>query len=479
MPAPRPREVAPVEPRRRPLWPPLIDELAAAADDPTRLYLVGGAVRDALRGAPIHDVDIATHDGGLAAARQLADALGGAYYPVDAERGTGRVILGDGDEATTVDVSTFRGDGLLEDLQGRDFTVNAMAARLDRPGLLYDPLDGQGDLFDRRLLHMCRDDSIRSDPIRALRAIRLAFELRLRIDAAARSEARAAAPLLSREDGSPTQPERLRDELFRILTLREPAAALRVAAALGLYPALTPFGERPSDAVALRIDVAEQLARVQGIISPARDDDTAAELLLGVAVMVLDRFRRQLQEHLQNPFAGGRPAAALGLLAAISPRGAGDAGQAWADHLHLSRAEQKFIGRVQASRAWFPLSEPVSPRLAHRYYRDNGEAGVSGVLLMLAESLATQKAGRHQAEAWGALLEDVAAPLLDAFFRRHQQIVAPPPLINGGELMAALSLAPGPGVGRLLQQIHEEQAAGEVTTREEALALARRLLAGG
>ena len=56
-------------------------------------------------------------------------------------------------------------------------------------------------------------------------------------------------------------------------------------------------------------------------------------------------------------------------------------------------------------------------------------------------------------------------------------VVAPPALVNGYDLMRELELGPGPYVGELLESIREAAAAGEVTTREEAVALARRTLA--
>jgi hypothetical protein len=57
---------------------------------------------------------------------------------------------------------------------------------------------------------------------------------------------------------------------------------------------------------------------------------------------------------------------------------------------------------------------------------------------------------------------------------RSQETVAPPPLLDGGDLMAAPNLEPGPEIGRLLRLIEEAQATGEVNSKAEALALARR-----
>jgi hypothetical protein len=130
---------------------------------------------------------------------------------------------------------------------------------------------------------------------------------------------------------------------------------------------------------------------------------------------------------------------------------------------------------VEARRA-FPAERPVGRREAHRYFRGPGESGVSGVLLVLAEQLSYQPAGGADPEGWSDLLTEAAAPLLEAMFREHQQVVAPPPLVDGRDLVRHLGIEPGPQIGALLDRLLEEQAAGVIQTKKEALDLAERLL---
>ena len=70
---------------------------------------------------------------------------------------------------------------------------------------------------------------------------------------------------------------------------------------------------------------------------------------------------------------------------------------------------------------------------------------------------------------------EVAETLLTHCFERYEETVDPPPLVTGRDLLAELGLSPGPGIGRLLETLREAQAAGEVQTREEALAFAGRI----
>ncbi len=465
----------PFRPDRPPAWNEGLESIARAAPNPTWLYLVGGAVRDALLGYPAHDIDLATPDDGLMVARRIANALGGAYYPVDHERRTGRALVETAAGPLVIDVSSFRGASLLEDLRGRDFTVNALAARLDNPDHLIDPLGGYADLFTHKLLRQCSPTSIADDPIRALRAVRHAMQFGLRIEPDTRAAARAAAPLLASEDGRLHQPERARDELFKLLEKTRPAAALRLLSALGLLDVLLPPPLPRGPLLEHRIAVVEWLDRLLTIIGPGRDDNSAAGLILGVAVMTLDRCRAQLQEHLSCRFGDGRGLPGLLVLGALTPPDTALAGDLWGEHLRLSNMEARLLDNMLAARAANPL-EParIDARFMHRYYRATGEAGIDGLLLALAGHLADQ--GAHiDPTTWGEILEGAARPLLEAFFRHHQQIVTPPPLLTGDELMAALGIAPGPEVGRLLTLVLEAQAAGEIATKDEALRLAGRL----
>ena len=114
-------------------------------------------------------------------------------------------------------------------------------------------------------------------------------------------------------------------------------------------------------------------------------------------------------------------------------------------------------------------SEP-SRRAVYRFFQATGANGLDVGLLALADHLATYD-GPGPTEAWETLLGLVAA-LFGRYFEQYTDMVQPPPLLNGRELMDALDLIPGPEVGRLLRLIEESQAAGELTTREDALQFA-------
>ena len=153
--------------------------LAFLARCEPRVALVGGCVRDLMLERPTRDLDLTVERGGLDLARELATHFDGGFYAMDIERDTGRALLYlmEG-EPLVVDVATWRGATLLEDLRLRDFTINAMTVLSARIGAWSSSIhcDGARDL-ENRLIKAASSTAFSDDPLRVLRAIRLLAEL--------------------------------------------------------------------------------------------------------------------------------------------------------------------------------------------------------------------------------------------------------------------------------------------------------------
>jgi tRNA nucleotidyltransferase (CCA-adding enzyme) len=234
---------------------PALDErLRAAIDDAAEatslpVYLVGGAVRDLLLGRPTLDADLVVEGDGAAFGRALARALGGRLV-VHRAFGTAEVFVDD----RVLDIATARRErypypgalpevepaSIVEDLERRDFTVNAMALRLAPPpgGELLDPCGGRDDV-EAALLRVLHDASFLDDPTRLLRGVRYAARLAFRLEPRTEALARAAC---TREVVWSVGGTRLRDALA--LLLGEDAGivlgALRVLDGLGGLAAVHP-----------------------------------------------------------------------------------------------------------------------------------------------------------------------------------------------------------------------------------------------
>ncbi len=486
--------------------PQLLDLLLPVLPNPERVWVVGGAVRDDFRGRDLLDLDFAVRGDARRLSRTVADRLGGNYYELDRQRDAGRVVFDPGgDPPRTLDFAALRGESIEADLASRDFTVNAMARNLAAPEALLDPLDGLGDLR-AGVLRACGPTAIQDDPVRALRAVRLAFAFDLRIEPQTLRQLREARSWLSAVTA-----ERLRDELMHMLDEPRPAGAIRVLDHLGLLTALLPELEplrnltqpRPHAFPALEhtLAVAEHLGDVLAVLGETADVEAAADVVLGVLSLRLGRFRLPLGEHLNRALSQGRRDRQLLFLGALlhdvgKPAAAGtepgggirflgheDGGaeiaQARARALRLSAGEVAYLGRI-VSHHMRPESlraaGTVTDRAAYRFFRDAGEAGIDVILLSLADFLG-KSASPPDAAEWTARIE-VARKLLEARLSFAPERLDPPRLVRGNRLAQALGMQPGPELGRLLEAIREAQAAGEVVDEAGAIELARRLWSG-
>lgn len=488
-----------------------------AAQD-TATYLVGGCVRDRVLERLVYDLDVATPGDPLCFARRLADDLGGKYYPLDKERGTGRAILNvESEEPLVVDITRLRGD-LAADLATRDFTVNALASDIRTPDEIIDLHGGLSDLA-MRLLRPVSDSSIRDDPLRALRAVRLAAELDFSV--APETEA-----LIQRDGRGVTlvSSERVRDELARILA--RPNAGQYVAQLDDLQlltvvlPELEPLRGLAQplphflDALAHSI---ESLRKAESLLLSVKGrfqagmqhssrglDITCTELrarssderAAGALAELLFANRTRLCAHFGRVISGPRTRLVTYKLAVLLHDTGKPASVTVEDDGRIrffghqetgARAVEAALARLRLSRAEIRLGETivrhhmrplmlageakVSSRSVYRFFRDTGDAGIDVLLLALADHEATFTPGA--ADEQRPRLEALAARMLADYWERYPECVSPRMLLDGRDLMRELELEPGPQVGWLLEMVKEAQASGEVRTRDEALDLAR------
>jgi tRNA nucleotidyltransferase/poly(A) polymerase len=480
----------------------LLASIRQALPDPAGIWLVGGAVRDALLGRDTHDMDFAVAQDARQAARAVANALGADYYALDADRDVGRVLVSRPDGPFLLDFARLRGPDLSADLAARDFTINAMAVPLAGPEKLVDPLGGETDLRSR-VIRACSAGSIANDPVRGLRAVRLATQLRCRIEPETRRAVRAQAGALAA-----ASPERLRDELIQCVGGDRASTALRALDRLGLLASLLPellplksLRQSPPhemDAWEHTLAVVSRLEAVLEVLGPVHSVDAASDMALGQVSLKLGRYRSRLDERLGIRMGGGfHPTRWLLKLAAVlhdigKPQTASadeDGGVHFYQHprvgssmaaermalFHFSGEETRFVQTVVENHmrpAQLSRADGATRRAIYHYYRDTGPAGVEAVLLSLADRLGKFRGHAPPQDKWERHVA-VCAELLGAGLERLEECVSPVPVITGDDLKSELGLREGPQIGRLLEAVREAQAVGEVTDRAAALALAR------
>lgn len=505
----------------------LLDQVVQALRDmDTPAYLVGGAVRDWLLGTQYgawDDLDFAVPGDGLSIARRVADALGAAFYPLDAQRGVGRIVLSvDQGPARVVDIARFQGSDLEADLAGRDFTLNAMAMDMTQaPPSLTDPYGGRADLKARRL-RAVSDHALREDPVRGLRAVRLAIQLGFEIEPRTRKLIQAAAPAMA-----VVSAERVRDELVKILSLPAVADSFRVLDMLGLLveilpevavlKGLTQTSPHCWDAYEHTLQTIDALETLLPIseASPHPDVPFPDQVVDHLASMVAAGHNRRLllnlaaslhdvgKPHTATTEAGGR------IRFIDHERVGADIAATVMHRLRFSGDEVRLVETIVRhhlrplqlswqgvpSQSSLPGSSPTcveqggvgrtdrstgqGRRAIHRFFRATDDAGVDVVLLSLADYRATSdyNADGDQCSERASGYRDLrktTTVLLDAYFNHQQTVVTPKLLLTGRDLIQQFGLKPGPEIGRLLTALREAQAAGQVISRQEAEAWMKR-----
>ena len=474
---------------------PVFEVCAFFASRGLRAFLVGGIVRDALLGRTTEDIDIAVETSGpalLEAVHDLAEAINGRFVLLSHEMGAARVVLPD--DGPTLDFIAAP-DGIARDLSRRDFTVNAMAVHLDetlttRVNLeIIDLNDGRADLA-AGVLRVVSPGAFDDDPVRLIRAPRFAAQLGLTLSEETRTTIRLNAGMLDR-----SSPERVRDELLKIIAAPGAMSSIRLLDDLGLLSVVLPELDEARDVSQPKEhywDVfnhcVETVDRVEAILGPRHDEDdwtlslvpTFSDMdsyfeerisdghsratlvrLTGLVHDIAKPATKTREENGRIRFLGHHKVGAEVVDEILGRLRFGTRGRQFVTSLvrhHLRPKQMAAPGELPSRRALF------------RYYREVGDAAISTLYLNMADYLAA-RGPLLEPDEWREHCE-LMAFILNANLEKPQVIR----LINGVDVMDEFAMGPGPLIGTLLDAVNEAQAAGEVETRDDAMRLVGKML---
>jgi poly(A) polymerase len=358
---------------------------------------------------------------------------------------------------------------------------------------LIDPFSGKEDLRGK-IVRGVSEQIFESDAARLLRAVRLAAELDFTIEPDTESLIRRYSQAISEVPG-----ERVREELLRLLTPPRAAYYLRYLDTLGLLLTLIPEladskgVEQPTVHFWDVFDHSLQTVAAVEFLIRESDWEYSNEDMLTTAP-----WSDMIDRHLSQEVSSGSNHKVLlklgGLFHDIAKpmtKSVDDTGRArFLGHTKQGAAmTANILERLRFSNREIRLVEslvyhhlrPVqmaneelpTQRAIYRYFRDTGEVGIDILLLALADCLAT-RGPLVSMEDWGKHCQLINYILAE--HDRQQAEILPVKLVSGHDIMDTLGLAPGPLVGKLLAMVNEAHASGELSTREEALALVRREL---
>jgi len=392
-------------------------------------YIVGGAIRDALLGLPVKDVDIIFPDDPTELAKSFAKLLGGSWFWLDKDRKQSRVVFSDDENSPDFDFAPFRAPNLGQDLLDRDFTINAMAISLradSEENELLDPLCGLDDLRNK-VLRMVGSRAFISDPLRIIKGIRHATVLGIEPEQETLCSMQREVTGLYR-----VADERIRQEVWGILASKNKLRGLQLLSSslVGNYLFSKDYSTLAEDLVD-RFEVCrvrwEDLKRERPII----DNWLACEVEQGLSCETLILWTVMLAQIDQS------------LPARL------------ADEWMLSRRAQaniKGLATIDA-RSLVEFAEVYQSRRAFARWANITHVDPKILLLTLAVL-----GSDHQIDliaSWVPLVNSLEGRLLDDF-------------VNGHWLRAELGLQDGPEMTKALSLVREAEISGEVKSEGDA-----------
>ena len=464
------------------------------------VYLVGGCLRDLLLHRAPKDWDFIVEGEGIPFAEGFAEEVGGRFFILNGKTDESRVVLKK-KEPLFLDFIGLRERSLERELERRDFTINSIALplaeaisdlrfpiydfRLPKSKII-DPFKGRKDLKEKRI-RLIQEDGFGKDPLRILRAFRLASSLSFSISRETLKKIREGKILLKE-----IAPERIHEEILTILSTPHSSPILMKMGETGvlseIFPELVRMKGIPQgkagggdlwDHAFLTYEKVEELMdRITIPGSPLRNlknEKVLKEIrtylsssmskipLLKLASLLHDIGKPETLTQDENGeihFYGH------------DRLGAEMVERMGKKSLRMSRREILFL-KTSIHNHMRPhllaQEKMVTTRAIRRFLREGGEESIGILLLAYGDALASQGDSLNLAP----LLDLIHKTVVEVLQQRKTPFKR---ILNGEDLKRSLGMEPGPLMGEILKRIEEEQLEGRIGTRESALAFAKEWL---
>ena len=455
----------------------MIEQLATIFPKIRGAYLVGGSIRDHLLGKAPVDYDLTVAENPLEFGRRIASKMPGHLVEIGKPgQMIVRVISGE----MSVDISVIEGKTISEDLQRRDFSINAMAYEL-ASGKLIDDVGGQRDLA-HKVIRMLTPRAFVNDPVRLLRAFRLAAGLEFSIEPATLAAIAQHAGLIRKSAG-----ERIKDELFKLLQSDNSHPSFLQMADSGLFLQLFPefMASRKAppisnhDQPALEDTVAAYGRLEELLKDPARHLPPSLESSYREfkgTVKALLKFSI-LWHNIGGPAVDGRNA---DLLNEVNACRSAEMAQRLCRRYRFANRHTEYINFIieNQTRPFSLFGADQHNTLTRdetiRFFMQSRTHTPALMMHALAEMYALQGENSPRSRAF----LEFAIHLLQDEFSVFEEQAALAPLITGRDLIKEFELAPSPLFKEILHIIEEARFCGKAKTRSDALKMVKEILAG-
>lgn len=452
------------------------------------IYLIGGSVRDILLKRPLRDIDMALPSDSIDIARKFADKIDGSFFIMNKDEGVARVIKKDKRRIFQFDFAMFKGKDILEGLSNRDFTINAMAMKIEAGGFvlekILDPYNGRRDLNDR-IVRIVKPNAFSDDPLRMLRAIRFASDLDFKIDDKTIEYIKNLAPSLKKVSS-----ERVRDELFKIFKNERASYYISMLEEYRLLNVIIP---EIKDMKGLK----QGSYHVYELWMHSLKTVEYLEQVIKDIKLYFPEYSNRIKRHLRLEIEQGIDRLSLLKFAALLH----DTGkpstiktdedkisfyQHWivgADinkgicrRLKMSAKSEEIVRRITENhmrplyltQLYCENKTGLTRRAMYRFFRDSGDSGIDVLLLSITDAMATQPHAPASAAISYKTVTEVVKRILDYYYNEYKQ-QKKRPIISGSYLIKKLNVKPGPVIGRILKDVEEHRGAGLLRNKSDAI----------
>ncbi|MBI3602805.1 MAG: HD domain-containing protein [Candidatus Omnitrophica bacterium] len=479
------------------------------------VYLVGGFLRDQLLNRAGYDFDFAVSKDAISLARALGRAIKGAFVLLHEEHPCGRVVKKEKGVLWTFDFSNFRASTIEKDLGLRDFTINTLCLNLrdinHTTNWIQKLLDSPQAAKDLKLqtVRMVAPKAFVDDPLRLMRAFSLFAQLGFKIEAKTFGQIQKNVKLIHK-----VSIERVREEWFKILSSQRTFETLLLMQKSSLLEQVIPQvtvmkgvhqgGYHHLDVWRHSLEVVRQFEELVneikleslGVIASPANGGTKQSFKRSPRPLQGLAMTHFIHDYLQEEIAGGHKRYALLKFACLlHDIGKPDTRKKEADrmtfhgHEHvgsrlvriiakqmkLSVKERHFLEDLTTWHlrpGYLSNFKKPSERMIFRFLRDTKEEALSVLLLSLADQRSTRGAlttkAKHQHH------QKICWQMTERFIQQKNQkpLVR---LMTGHDLIKKLKLKPSPLFTKILCGVQEAQSLGKISTKEEALILARKI----
>jgi poly(A) polymerase len=447
------------------------------------IWLVGGFLRDIYlkKKKDLVDFDFCVEKNTFSVVKEFSKKISSKFIVLDAKAQSLRVILKKKNKIYTYDFTLMRGQDLCEDLSLRDFSINTLALNLrERKLKIIDYFKAREDL-KKKVIRVTRDEVIPQDPLRILRGFSFRANYDFHIESKTYKLMTKHRRLLKRASR-----ERVGEELFKILNSPESYKTIN------------------------EMDKARIIDEVIPYVDQARGVSQGGYHHLGVWKHSLETLRqfelfytrklikdKEIADYLHQELAVGRPRLQIVKLACLlhdigkptakkklnkktifhtHEKIGRDLAAKIADRLRISYKEKEVLKRFifWHLRPGY-LADQITPskRAIYHFFRDTQEEGAGVILVSLSDWRSTRgplvdqtKRKRH---------EKIMISLIDSYFEEKRKKPLPK-IIDGYDIMRKFKLGSGSLVGEILHKIKEEQVLGKISTKQEALKIAKEII---